>query len=137
MTPARTVFLSSTGKDLAEYRRAVDGMEGYRCVWQEDFGSRAWEADAFCRDQVARCDVFVGLIGHFHGSTPPGKEQSYTEREYLAAVAAGKPCLMFLATDDFPLPAGMDHHLVKPPDPEELWRLLVAAGPARAEGPGA
>src|SRR5262249_15022172 len=111
MTTPRTVFLSSTGKDLAHHRQAVyaaiQGMEGYQCVRQEDFGSRSQDADAFCREQVARCDVFVGLIGHFYGSTPPGTRQSFTEREYLAAVAAGKPCLMFMATDDFPLLAGL------------------------------
>lgn len=107
----KTVFLSSTGKDLAEYRQAVadaiNGLDGYKCVRMEDFGARNWKADDFCRAKVAECDVFVGIVGHFYGSCPSRSEQSYTEREYNAAVAAQKPCLMFIAPEDFPIPANL------------------------------
>ena len=107
----KTVFLSSTAKDLAKHReavyRAIGGLDGWRCVWMEDFGARNWEADDFCREKVAECDVLVGIAGHLYGSCPPGSEQSFTEREYDAAVAAPVPRLMFIAPEDFPLPANL------------------------------
>ena len=107
----RTVFLSSTGRDLTVYRdavyRAIEGLDGYHCVRMEDFGARDWAAADFCRAKVAACDVFVGIVGHVYGSCPPRSEQSFTEREYDAAVSDSKPRLMFLAPEDFPLPANL------------------------------
>jgi tetratricopeptide (TPR) repeat protein len=107
----RTVFLSSTARDLAEYRQAateaINGLDGYKCVRMEDFGARDWEADDFCRAKVAGCDLFVGVVGHLYGSCPEGSEHSYTEREYEAAIAAGMPRLMFIAPENFPLPASL------------------------------
>ena len=107
----RTVFLSSTARDLAEYRQAVydaiEGLDGYHCVRMENFGARDWDADEFCRAKVAECDLLVGIVGHLYGSCPEGKEQSYTEREYEAAIAAGIPRLMFFAPGEFPVPANL------------------------------
>ncbi|MGQ9625958.1 MAG: DUF4062 domain-containing protein, partial [Anaerolineae bacterium] len=112
--PIKTVFLSSTSKDLAKHRRAVieaiESLDDWHCVRMEKFGARDWEADDFCRARVAECDLFVGIVGHLYGSCPKGSEKSYTEREYEAAVAAGKPRLIFIAPEDFPLPA----YLIEP-----------------------
>ena len=87
----RTVFLSSPVGALAEYRAAVyaaiEGLEGYHCVRMEDFGAHDDQADDYCRPLVARCDVFVGILGPCYGSSPPGSEQSYSERQiYQAAL---------------------------------------------------
>jgi hypothetical protein len=98
----KTVFLSSTARDLTQYRDAA-----YHCVRMEDFGARDWDADDFCRDKVGKCDLFVGIVGHLYGSCAEGSEQSYTEREYEAAIAAELPRLVFIATEDFPLPASL------------------------------
>lgn len=107
--PVKTVFLSSTYRDLAKHREAVitaiERLDGYHCVRMENFGARDWEADAFCRTKVQECDVFVGIVGHLHGSCPPNSAQSYTEREFEAA--ANKPRLVFIAPEDFPLPANL------------------------------
>ncbi|MBM4431115.1 MAG: DUF4062 domain-containing protein, partial [Chloroflexi bacterium] len=104
-----TAFLSSTARDLFAYReaayRAIEGLDDWHCVRMEDFGARDWEADDFCCAKVAACDLFVGIVGHLYGSCPPGSEQSYTEREYEAATVARKPRLMFIAPEDFPIPA--------------------------------
>jgi tetratricopeptide (TPR) repeat protein len=109
--PDKTVFLSSTAGDLEEYREAVyhaiPVLDGWKCVRMEDFGARDWEADEFCRAKVKECDVMVGIVGHCHGSCPPRSDQSYTEREYEAAVAANVPRLMFFAPENFPLPANL------------------------------
>lgn len=114
----KTAFLSSTAKDLAEYRnaayKAIEGLDDWHCVRMEDFGARDAMADEFCQGKVAECDVFVGIVGHCYGSSPKGSEKSYTEQEYDAAVATGKPRLMFLAPEDFPLPA----YLI---EPNERW----------------
>src|ERR1051326_7855901 len=107
----RTAFLSSTAKDLATYRdavyRGIQCMDGWKCVGMEDFGARDQSPDDFCRTRVASCDVYLGLIGHLYGSSPPGSDKSFTEREYDAALAAGRPRLLFVAPDDFALPASL------------------------------
>ncbi len=107
--PIRTVFLSSTVRDLADYRvaayQAIQGLQGYHCVRMEDFGAVDWQADDFCRTKVADCDVFIAILGHLYGDCPPGSDQSYTEREYDAAIATNVPRLMFLAPEKFPVPA--------------------------------
>jgi hypothetical protein len=109
--PEKKAFLSSTGKDLAEYREAayhaIEGLDGWHCVRMEDFGARDWDADEFCRARVAECDVLVGIVGHLYGTVPKGKKESYTEREYEAAKNAGNARLMFVAPEDFPLPANL------------------------------
>ncbi|MBI5303440.1 MAG: HEAT repeat domain-containing protein [Chloroflexi bacterium] len=107
----RKIFLSSTAKDLQEYRDAVfaaiQACDDLHCVRMEDFGARAVMADEFCRAKVAECEVFVGIVGHYFGSSPKGSDKSYTQQEYDAAVETNKPRLMFIAPDDFPIPANL------------------------------
>jgi len=105
-----TVFLSSTSKDLHPCRNAayaaISGLHGYHCVRMEDFGS--WDAapDDFCRSKVAECDLVVCIVGPLYGSrTPAGP--SFTEREFDAAIAHEKPCLVFVTADDYPLAANL------------------------------
>lgn len=109
MKTVRTVFLSSTARDLADYREkvfsSIDGLDGYACVRMEKFGARAWEASEFCRAKVLECDILVGIVGHLYGSSPAGSERSYTEIEYDAA--APEKRLMFMASEKFPLPADL------------------------------
>jgi Domain of unknown function (DUF4062) len=84
----KTVFLSSTCRDLVAYReaaiRAINALDGYHCVHMEAFGARAWESDEFCRHKVAEADLILSLVGHLHGTRVPGCDESYTEREYQA-----------------------------------------------------
>jgi hypothetical protein len=107
--PNKTVFLSSTARDLQEYRKAayhaIEGLDGYDCVRMEDFGARDQEADEFCTAKVAECDIFVGIMGHLYGSCPMGSETSYTEMEYNTAIDANIPRLMFVAPGNFPISA--------------------------------
>jgi hypothetical protein len=119
-----TVFLSSSVKDLGPCREAsygaIQSMTGYHCVGMEVWGAQASQADDFCRAKVAECDLFVGILWHCHGSCPAGSQQSYTEREYEAAVALDNPRLMFLSPEDFPLPA----NLVEPESARERQRAF-------------
>jgi hypothetical protein len=105
-----TIFLSSTTKDLAQHReaayRAITGLDGYHCVRMEDFGSWDTAPDDFCRAKVAKCDLFVCIVGPLYGSRSPAG-LSYTEREFEAAIEHDKTCLAFLTADDFPLAANL------------------------------
>jgi hypothetical protein len=47
----------------------------------------------------------IGVLGHCYGTIPRGRRRSYTEQEYGTAVALNLPRLMYIAPDDFPLPA--------------------------------
>ena len=58
-----------------------------------------------CRRKVAESDVFVGLVGHLNGSCPDGSDLSFTQIEYEEAKRKRKPRLMFVADDDFSVPA--------------------------------
>src|SRR5512133_3925144 len=102
----RKAFLSSTGKDLAEYRQAVfdaiNGLDGWKCVRMEDFGARPRPIHEFDAAAVRKCDLFVGILGHRYGTILRGHKSSYTEQEYDTAVGLNLPRLMFIAPDDFP-----------------------------------
>jgi hypothetical protein len=113
MSTKQTIFLSSVSQGLEPYReavyKAIEGLDDYHCVRMEDFGARDTDPDSFCRSRVADCDIFVGILGQQYGSIHPESGKSYTEREYEAAVDAGKPRLLFLAPKDFPVQA----HLIE------------------------
>src|SRR3954447_9705304 len=104
-----TVFLSSTAKDLQPWRDAVADaiarLAGFHLVRMEDFGAVDAEPVEVCRLRVRESDVFVGLVGHLNGSSPEGSDLSFTQIEYEEAKRAGKPRLLFMADQDFPLPA--------------------------------
>lgn len=57
-----------------------------------------------CLADVAECDVYVGLFAWRYGFVPEGYDKSITELEYQAAVASGKPCLIFLLDEEAPWP---------------------------------
>jgi tetratricopeptide (TPR) repeat protein len=107
MAKKLTVFLSSTGADLADFRKAV--MDRLRvsdhihCDGMEAFGARDSSPEDFCRKRAQECDVFVGLIGHYRGNDVPGdnEQRSFTEMEYASATDAKKPRLMYIVPDDF------------------------------------
>jgi hypothetical protein len=109
--PVKTVFLSSIARGLEEYReavyRAIERLDGYHCVRMEDFGARGLESAKFCAQKAAECDVFVGLVGQRYGSSPPDDDRSFTEIEFDAAKASGKPCLIFAAPEEFGVPANL------------------------------
>jgi hypothetical protein len=52
-------------------------------------------------------DLFVGLMGHYYGSCLPGETVSFTEFEYRTANEAGLPRLMFVAPEEFLIPASL------------------------------
>jgi WD40 repeat protein len=77
-------------------------------------GARDGTPEEVCRRQVAEADVYVGVIGHLHGSRPSGSELSYTEIEYDEATKRGNPRLLFVAAEDLPLAPAFR-------EPDEMW----------------
>jgi tetratricopeptide (TPR) repeat protein len=109
------VFLSSTCRDLKAYRdaafKALLGLDMHP-VRMEDFRGHG-KVEKFDDGKVADCDLFVIILGHLHGSCPPGSKKSYTELEYEAAVKYGKPCFLFLTSEDFSFPANLTENDAK------------------------
>jgi WD40 repeat protein len=60
----------------------------------------------YCLSLVRAAEIYIGIIGFSYGSIVPDRpgQISYTELEFLEATLAGKPRLMFLLSDDAPLP---------------------------------
>ncbi len=109
------VFLSSTSKDLREFRLrakgAISDLGDYQCIAMEHFGAHDAAAEDYSLDRVAECDLFVLLLGATYGSCPPSADKSYTELEYDKAVELNKPRLVFAASEDFPVPRGLSDKL--------------------------
>jgi hypothetical protein len=103
----KTVFLSSTGNDLSDWRTQViadaRGYDLFRLNAMEEWGARSKPPLELCRNRVSDADILVGLIGHYRGWEPPGdaKQRSITEMEYDWAVEGNKARLMFVAPEGF------------------------------------
>jgi tetratricopeptide (TPR) repeat protein len=98
------VFLSSTYTDLTEHRKAAhDALEqlGLHVIWMEAFGARPEESTKACLDEVAECELFVGIYAHRYGYIPVGSSVSITEQEFDHAKKLGKPIFGFIVDDDF------------------------------------
>jgi Domain of unknown function (DUF4062) len=106
-----TVFLSSVARGLEPYRQAVykaiNRLDGYKCVGMEDFGARDGMPLDTCLAKARECDIFVGIVGNRYGSIAPETGKSFSESEYDAALSSGKPMLMFLTPEEFPVPANL------------------------------
>ncbi len=99
------VFLSSTGKDLADHRKAIfthlRAADAFHVEHSETFGARAGGAVDVCHERVRDCEVLVGLIGHYRGWEPDGDngQRSITEMEYDWAVDYQLDRLMYVLPD--------------------------------------
>ena len=101
------IFISSAQKELAEERQAIrDFVRGdpllrrFFDVWLfEDQPATDRRADDLYLDQVARCDIYIGLYGQQYGSED-AQGISPTEREFDLATAKGKPRLIFVRGAD-------------------------------------
>jgi len=101
----KSVFISSTSLDLADYRAAVDAalrrLE-LRPINMQDFGSQHGGASGVSLREVAKGNIFIGIIARRYGHVPEGSEKSIAEQEYDEAVRLNKPRLMYLLDPDAP-----------------------------------
>ena len=73
--PGWVVFLSSTIKDLKEFRsgvRQVLQKAGMACFPSEQWVSSFDDTVARCQQRFSQSNGFVLLLGHWYGSVPPG-----------------------------------------------------------------
>lgn len=118
----RSVFVSSTSRDLEPHRlavrAAVEAMQ-LRFVGMEGFGADGAAPVNVIRAKVLASASYVGMLGMRYGHVDPGTNQSMTEIEYQQAVAASKPLHLFVMDDSAPLTAGMVEK-----DPRNFAQLL-------------
>jgi hypothetical protein len=121
MTHDLTVFICGTFADLKEERLAVlEVAEALRVKYDamEYFGARDSRPLEVCLDEVRRSDLLVVIVGHRYGSIAPGIDISFSQAEYQLGVQLNKPCYVFMASDDVPLPPRDTEQ-----DPEKLRKL--------------
>ena len=96
------VYISSTYEDLKVWReraiRAVHKVD-YAAIAMEDYpASDEFPLDK-CLADVARCHVYVGLIGWRAGFVPKKMDRGITQLEYEHAFKKGRECLIYLLPD--------------------------------------
>ena len=105
-----TIYLSSTYEDLKEYREEVYKSlrrSGYNVIAMEDYVATDRRPVDKCLADVAGADMYVGLFAFSYGYVPPPDHGnpdrlSITELEFRHAEKLGKPCLIFLVSEDTP-----------------------------------
>ncbi|WP_163999270.1 NB-ARC domain-containing protein [Pyxidicoccus caerfyrddinensis] len=110
-----TVFISSTGLDLADYRAAVievcnrAGLVPIAMEFFESMGAGATEGSNLKLDEA---DVYLGIFAHRYGYIEAG-EKSITEEEFDHAKARGLERLCFLVKPTYawtPDAIDYEHH---------------------------
>ncbi len=101
------VFLSSTGRDLADYRQAaIEMCNRLQLVplAMEFFEAMGKGASAGSLAKLAEADVYVGIFAHRYGYIEPGSERSVTEAEFDTASERGLEQICFLVDPNHPWP---------------------------------
>lgn len=117
------IYVSSTFKDLEECREKVRLQ--LRQMGHEDIAMEYYVAEDKipldkCLEDVASCDLYIGIFAWRYGYIPKGYNKSITELEYRKAVEAGKECLIFLLRENAPWPPVF---VDKGKDAKKIWAL--------------
>ncbi|GAA4948594.1 HEAT repeat domain-containing protein [Actinoplanes utahensis] len=96
-------YISATFEDLRECRAAVQSAlsqleMNYRTM--EVYVAEGRAPLERCLEDVAGCDLYIGIFAWRYGYRPPGHTKSITHLEYEHAVHLGKQCLIFLLDED-------------------------------------
>jgi hypothetical protein len=125
------VFVSSTFNDLKECREKVMlnlRRMGHQYLAMEDFVAEDKIPVDKCLEDVASCDLYVGIFAWRYGYVPDRYDKSITELEYRKAVETGKDCLIFLLDEDAPWPSKF---VDKGKDAEKIAALRNESYPKR------
>jgi hypothetical protein len=106
------IYISSTKRDLAEHRAAVDRTlrrMGPDAIGMEQYIAESAKPLERCKKDVAAADLHVVIIGWCYGSAPiglsdPNDKRSFVEIELDEAVQKGKTVLAFLLDPEAPWP---------------------------------
>jgi hypothetical protein len=99
----KTIFVSSTFRDLAEHRRAVWDLLGTFEVnlrGMEAFGARTEAPLETCLAEVEQCNVYLGVIGFRLGSVDDLSGKSFTQLEYERARELNLEILIYLRDEN-------------------------------------
>ena len=95
----KTIFISSTYKDLVKERKAVwELLKRYdvNIVGMEEFGARKDSTLTTCLKEVEQSNIYIGIIANRWGSIEEESGKSYTQLEYEKAIEKDKEILIYL-----------------------------------------
>lgn len=97
------IYVSSTYSDLKECRKQV--FQVLRRLGHVDIAMEYYVAEDRrpldrCLEDVASCDLYIGIFAWRYGHIPQGQDKSITELEFRKAVEKNKSCLIFLLKED-------------------------------------
>ena len=111
-------YVSCTTDDLRELRKRVSQMLrsiGHEVVSMDEYTSESRPSLAKCREDVEKCEVYLGIFAFRYGWQPPNnpapadssQNRAITELEYLHAKDKNKEPLIFLLDEKALWPAGL------------------------------
>lgn len=100
MTPK--VFISSTYSDLLPYRSKIwEYLEPLKIkiLGMEKFGARKSTPLETCLTEVAKSDIYIGIIAFRYGSVEKISKKSFSQLEYEKALSLDKEIMIYLMDD--------------------------------------
>lgn len=104
------IFISSTYKDLKDYREKVGSAirrMGHNDIAMEYYVAEDKRPVDKCLEDVAACDIYIGIFAWRYGDIPPKHKMSITELEYRKAIECNKQCFIFLLNEDASWPMNL------------------------------
>jgi tetratricopeptide (TPR) repeat protein len=108
----KKVFISSTSKDLADYRQAATETclkLGLFPIDMKHFEAMSFGASEGSKRKLDGADVYIGIFAHRYGYVEDGYDKSVTELEFDYAGERGLDRLCFLIDPTHPWPDDGDH----------------------------
>lgn len=99
----KTVFISSTYRDLVNHRqRVLNALQNYDIVIRgmEGFGARENPPLETCLEEIDKSDIYVGIISMCYGSVDNNTGKSYTQLEYEKAKELGLDIMIYLIDEN-------------------------------------
>jgi len=134
MSARRVVMISSTARDLPEYRSGICiacERAGFEPNMMEKLPALDVDAIQASLRLVDEAEVYVGVFAFRYGYVPKDDDISMIEMEYNRAVERGMPRLIFFSHEDHPITA---KDVETGPGAAKLTALKERIGPERVAG---